>query len=312
MVGKHFIRKSNPEDFELGVRKQLKANDLNPLDPAPLIALAVGYSNSGHSSSAGVDATKLSVAYAQKALTLDSTLIDAYVILATFYLYQDWDFEKAENALNSCIELNSNIAPARYHKGWFLALTGEFDKAADEMKKAMEIDPLDPIIPGYLGWLYQYAEEYEKAIDAAKLTLAVDPNYVMAYYVWGTALTGLGKHDEAIEIHKKGVAIKPGFLCGLGMAYAAAGQPDKALEVAAKLETKSTGWSAWGLSQIYAQLGDKEKTLFWIESMVEKRQDFVPWIRHDPSYKFLYKDKRFREIVESLNLPKEDNLLSKK
>jgi tetratricopeptide (TPR) repeat protein len=312
MVGKHFIQKSNPEDFELGVRKLLKANDLNPLDPAPLLALAVGYSNSGHSSSAGVDATKLSVAYAQKALKLDSTLIDAYVILATFYLYQDWDFEKAENALNRCIEVNDNIAPARYHKGWFFALTGEFDKAADEMKKAMEIDPLDPIIPGYLGWLYQYAEEYEKAIDAAKLTLAVDPNYVMAYYVWGTALSGLGKHDEAIEMHKKGVAIKPGFMCGLGMAYAAAGQRDKALEVAAKLEKKTTGWSAWGLSLIYAQLGDKEKTLFWIESMVEKRQDFVPWISQDPYYNFIYKDKRFQEIVDRLNLPKKNNLLSKK
>ena len=210
MVGKHLIRKSNPEDFEKGVRKLLKANDLNPLDPAPLLALATGYSNSGHSSSAGVDATTLSVAYAQKALALDSNLIDAHVILATYYLYQEWDFQKAEYALNRCIELNPNIAPARYHKGWYLALTGEFDKAADEMKKAMVIDPLDPIIPGYLGWLYQYAEEYEKAIEAAKLTLQIDPNYVMGYYVWGTALSGLGKHDEAIQMHHKGVAIKPG------------------------------------------------------------------------------------------------------
>ncbi len=183
LVGKHLIGKSNPEDFELGVKKLLKANDLNPLDPTPLLTLAVGYSNSGHSSSAGVDATTLSVAYAKKALTLDSTLIDAYVILATYYLYQEWDFPKAENALNRCIELNPNIAPALYHKGWYLSLTGEFDKAADEMKKAMEIDPLDPIIPGYLGWLYQYAEEYEKAIEAAKLTLELDPNYVMGYYV---------------------------------------------------------------------------------------------------------------------------------
>jgi len=312
LVGKHFIHKSNPEDFELGVRKLLKANDLNPLDPAPLLALAMGYSNSGHSSSAGVDATKLSVAYAEKALSLDSNLIDAYVILASYYLYQDWDFQKAENALNRCIDVNPNVAPALYHKGWFLALTGEFDKAADEMKKAMEIDPLDPIIPGYLGWLYQYAEEYEKAIDAAKLTLELDPNYVMGYYVWGTALTGLGKHDEAIEINKKGVAIKPGFMYGLGMAYAAAGQRDKALEVAANLEKKPSGWNSCGLSLIYAQLGDKERTMFWIESMVEKRQDFVPWIRHNPAYKFLRKDKRFQEIVDRLNLPKEDNLPSKK
>ncbi len=123
-------------------------------------------------------------------------------------------------------------------------------------------------------------------------------------------MSGLGKHDEAIEMHKKGVAIKPGFLCGLGMAYAAAGQRDNALEVAAQLEKKPTGWNSWGLSLIYAQLGDKEKTLYWIESMLEKRMDFIPWLRHDPSYKFLYKDKRFKEIVDGLNLPPEHRLVS--
>ena len=132
----------------------------------------------------------------------------------------------------------------------------------------------------------------------------------MGYYVWGTALSGLGKHDEAIEMHQKGVAIKPRFLCGLGMAYAAAGQRDKALEVAAKLEEKSSGWNSWGLSLIYAQMEDKEKTIFWIKSMIEKRQDFVLWIRHDPSYKFRHKDKRFQEIVDGLNLPPENRVLS--
>lgn len=128
------------------------------------------------------------------------------------------------------------------------------------MIKAMDIDPLDPIIPGYLGWLYQFAERYEDAIAAAKRTLELDPNFVMGYYAMGVAYSGLGKHQEAIETHQKGVAISPVFLCGLGMAYAKAGQRDKALEIIAKLEKKPNGWRAGGLSQIYAILGDKENT----------------------------------------------------
>jgi AraC-like DNA-binding protein/tetratricopeptide (TPR) repeat protein len=303
MRGRHLINKSNPEDFEMGVKELKKANDLNPLEPAPYLALAQGYANSGHASAAGADATKLSVAYAQKALELDSTIADAYVILATYYLYQEWDFKKAEKVLKRCIELNPNIAPARYHNGWFLALTGKFDQAAQEMIKAMDIDPLDPIIPGYLGWLYQYAERYEDAIAAAKRTIELDPDFVMGYYAMGVAYSGLGKHQEAIETHQKGIAISPVFLNGLGMAYASAGQRDKALEVAAKLEKKPNAWRAWGLSQIYATLGDKENTIRYIELMVKLRQDFVPWIKQDPSYKFIYKDPRFMAIVKSLNLP---------
>lgn len=125
----------------------------------------------------------------------------------------------------------------------------------------------------------------------------------MGYYAMGVAYSGLGKHQEAIETHQKGVSISPVFLCGLGMAYAKADQRDKALEIIAKLEKKPNGWRAWGLSQIYAILGDKENTIRYIESMVQLRSDFVPWIKQDPSFKFIYKDPRFMAIVKSLNLP---------
>jgi AraC-like DNA-binding protein/tetratricopeptide (TPR) repeat protein len=303
MLGRHFLSKSNPGDFEKGVRELKKAIDINPLDPAPYLALAVGYGNAGHASAAGPDATKMARAYAQKVLQLDSTQADAHAILATWYLYQDWDFAKAEYHLKKAIELNPNIPSARYTQSWYLIMTGKNDEAIKEMKMAVEIDPLDPICIGYLGWAYMAIGKYEEAIRAADRTLEVDPNFTMGFFVKGWSLAELGKYDQAVEVHQKGIAIRPGFLCGLGRAYALAGQRDKALEIALRMKKNPNGWNAWGLSEIYAGLKDKENTLKWIESMITQRMDFVPWIESDRSYNFLHNDRKYRAIIKSLNLP---------
>ena len=303
MLGKHLVDKGTPEEFEKGVQELKKAADMDPLNPLTYLALAVGYSNSGHVSAAGADASKISVAYAQKALQLDSTLAEAHTMLATWYLYQVWDWQKAGHHLKKAIALNPNIPAARYTNGWYQAMLGNLAEAEKEMKMAVEIDPLDPICIGYLGWLYLYAKKWDKALNAADRTLEIEPDYTMGFFVKGCALAELGKHAEAIEVHKKGVAIRRGFQCGLGLAYALAGQKEDALKIAVELEKKTNAWNTWGLSLIYAALKDKEKTLQRIEEMYTLRMDFTPWIYRDPNMKFLSGDKRFKEIVRRLNLP---------
>ena len=131
-----------------------------------------------------------------KALELDSTLADAHVVLATRYLYTEWDFARAGYHLERAMELNHNSSTAYTHYGWFLALSGNLDGATKAMRKAIEIDPTDPLMQGYLAWLYLWMGKYEEAISEADKTLQIDPNYTMAYYVKGSAFAELGKYIE--------------------------------------------------------------------------------------------------------------------
>ena len=79
--------------------------------------------------------------------------------------------------------------------------------------------------------------------------------------VMGSAYAEMGMYYEAIEMHKKGLSISPDYESSLGVAYARAGQKDKALEVAAGIGKKYGCMVIMQLelAEIYAALGEKEK-----------------------------------------------------
>jgi TolB-like protein/tetratricopeptide (TPR) repeat protein len=301
--GEFYINQLTDEGFKTGLKFLNDAMAMDPADPLPYLKLALGYSNAGHAAGIGDEAANRAKSYALKALELDSTLSDAHVVLATRYLYTDWDFVKAEYHLKRAMELNPSSSTAYTNYGWFLVLLHKNDEAARAMETAIEIDPTDPLMQGYLAWMYLWTGRSREAITEAQKTIQVDPNYIMAYYVMGSAYSEMGMHFEAIEAHKKGLAISPGFEVGLGVAYARAGQKENALEVAAGMEKNIDKWNAWGLAEIYAALGDKDKSIYYLEEAYKLHQDFIPWIRFDNNLRILFDDPRFQGIVNRLNLP---------
>jgi tetratricopeptide (TPR) repeat protein/TolB-like protein len=302
--GREYMRRHTAEDFEKGVNSYNEAIKIDPADPLPYLGLSLGYSNAGHSSSLGEDALNKSKNYALKALELDSTLADAWVVLATHYLYTEWDFSDAKRAVIHAMKLNPNIASAHYTNGWILTLTNNVDEAVSEMKRAIEIDPTDLTSQDYLAWLYLYYGHYNEAIAEANKSFLLDPNDPLAYYLIGSSYSELGMNFEAIETHKKGLAISPGYESGLAIAYAKAGQRDKALEVVKEMEKYSdTWWYAWGLAEVYSVLGEKEKAIRNLETVYRLHGDFLPWMVSDLYFKPILNEPGFRDIVQRLNLP---------
>ena len=308
--GSYYMSQLTQEGFDKGVEYFEEAIAIDPADPEPYIGLALGYGSAGHG--AGIASLNMAKAYALKAIELDPdelhpNLADAHVVLAETYLYHDYDFVKAEHHLKRAIDLNPNSAPAHYTYGWYIALTNQVDEAADEMKKAMQINPLAPICPGYLAWMFQWFGRYEEAINYAEDALEINPNYPMSYYVLGMVYAELGRYEEAIDTLKKIYTPTSGYASGLGVAYALAGQKDKALEIAAEMEAQNMRWHTWGLADIYSALGDKDKAIYWVEEAYKLRHDFIPWIKNNPYYNKLADDPRFQDIVERLNLPEAES-----
>jgi tetratricopeptide (TPR) repeat protein len=120
----------------------------------------------------------------------------------------------------------------------------------------------------------------------------------------GSAYSEMGMHYEAIEMHKKGISLSPGYENGLGIAYARAGQKDQALEVLTEMAKGIDYWgSAFGMAEVYATLGEKEKAIDYLEIAFKLHGDFVPWMQVDWYFKPLLNEPRFREMVSKLNLP---------
>jgi tetratricopeptide (TPR) repeat protein len=303
--GVFYLNKLTPEGFTQGLKYMNQAIAIDPADPLTYLALALGYSNAGHASAAAEEAPELAKKYALHALELDSTLAEAYTVLATSYLYEDWDWAKTEDALKRSIKLNPNISSLHYTLGWYLCLTRQLREAEEEFKLAIKIDPLDPICTGYLSWFYLYTGHHKEAISMALKTLELDPNYTMAYYVSGSAYAEMGMFEKAIETHKKGIAISPDYIYGLGVAYARAGMRNEALAVATEIEKENNVWFIIGLADIYAVLGDKDKALQWLQVAYEQHIDFFPWIESMPYYSTLQNDLRFQKLSAVLDLPEQ-------
>jgi tetratricopeptide (TPR) repeat protein len=263
----------------------------------------VGYSSGGHVSALVPDAQDRAIAYAHQALALDSNLAEAYVVLAARSLYTDWDFTASERYLKRAMELNPNLALAHYNYGWLLMAGNHVDEAIAEFKETIEIDPINPYFVYNLGGLYGWIGRYEEAMAESQKALELNPNYPPGLHVLGKAYAGLGRYEEAIETHQKLSEISPGFKHDLAITYILAGQREKALEIANELEKINSKWNTWGLSEIYAVLGDHDQAIYWIEEAYKRRLDFIPWFKYNAYFKTLNDDPRFQEIIQRLNLP---------
>jgi hypothetical protein len=62
-------------------------------------------------------------------------------------------------------------------------------------------------------------------------------------------------------------------------------------------------WYAWGLAEVYAVLGEKDKAINNLETVYKLHGDFLPWMVADLYFKPLLNDPRFKDIVKRLNLP---------
>jgi len=303
LQGIFYINKLTPEGFAQGLKYLNEAVDLDPNDPLPYLGLALAYSNTSHASDLTADGPRMSYEYALKALSLDSTLAEAYTVLATKYLYGDWDFPATEKALEKSIALNPNIASLRYTLGWYSLLKGDIKNAEEEMKRAVEIEPLDPFCIGYQAWFYLFIGRYDESVQASLKALELDPNYPMALYTLGSSYAEKGMFDEAIKAHKKGLTFASYFKYGLGIAYARAGMKKEAYEIAIEIEKENSPWDIVGLSELYAVLGDNDKAIQYVQAMYDNHDQFIPWLQQDLYLSTLQDDPRFKKFVSKINLP---------
>jgi hypothetical protein len=54
---------------------------------------------------------------------------------------------------------------------------------------------------------------------------------------------------------------------------------------------------------LYAQLGDREKALSFLEQGFREHSPLLLWIQLDPAYDFLHGDERYRSIIQRVGLP---------
>src|SRR5262249_54536470 len=244
-------------------------------------------------------------AAATKALALDETLAEAHVALADVALYHDCRLDKAAAHYERGLALDPGRAASHHAYAGFLSAQGRHDEAIAAMETARRLDPLSAAVNGDVGWYFYMARRYDEAISCYRRTLELEPGlrWVRAFLVDALARAGRWSEarDEALVVMRRPSG------------------PSDDLERVRRLDAHEAVREFWRatarraeqsnrpdaefVAVRYAQLGDGERALMWLERAVEVRARWViALLGSEPAFDPIRSDPRLRSLRRRVGL----------
>lgn len=247
--------------------------------------------------------------YADKALELDETIAEGHIAKAMAYLYYEWKWQQAYDALQKAIELNPSRVEAYDLLGFYYIAHNEKPKAVKVLEQAEQIDPLSPTIIRSLGMMYMFSERFDDAVRQAEKLLEMNPEMRSAIELkaWAIGMNGDWQTSLVLfeEVHRlTGHPLKG--LMGLGVAYARCGMTDKAMECIHKLELRQQqepdSVVDGDLAAVWLGIGDIDKVFSYLNECIDKRMGPVACFIEYPPYKVVKADPRFYDLKHRMGI----------
>ncbi len=313
LKGRYFWNKGSADSLKTGIEYFEQAIDKDPGYAPSYAGLAECYNELGTFIYAPPKETfPKAKAAATKALEIDDSLAEAHAALGYAEWHWEWDKTAAEREFRRAIELNPNSSVAHHRYGIFLSHLGRFNEGLAEGTHARDLDPLSPIITAYLGYDYLAARRYDESISEFRKAVALDPNLALAQeaIAWIYALQRMYPQaiTESEKVPKEALTVtaENQFLAlSLAWVYAVAGrraEPEKIVEDFKKLSSREY-IDPYAIAEVYAGLGDKNRTFEWLEKGYQVHSISMVWLRADPFWDNMRSDPRFQDLLRRVGLP---------
>jgi DNA-binding winged helix-turn-helix (wHTH) protein/TolB-like protein/Flp pilus assembly protein TadD len=303
MKGRYFLNKRTGDGFGKAIEYFEQAIAKDPGYALAFAGVADGYSLlvNYHQSSPEAGFTKAREA-ATRALQLDDSLAEAHTSLAKIHHLYDWDWEAAEQEFRRAIELNPDYATTHQWYGEYLISMGRFDEAKAEMARALELDPFSPAINTAQGFPYYFNHEYDEAIAAYKKALELDPDNDNAHWRLNIAYIQKRLYDEAMAEDILSYNRDPQVQERVKAAYAVRSFKEYWKLSVSKPEAELEQCCVRYIAMIYADLGDKNNTLKWLEKAYRVRSHLLVDLKVEPLWDDLRADPRFKDLLRRMRL----------
>ena len=254
------------------------------------------------------DAYPQAEAAARRAIALDPTLAAPHATLGYVLTYFQLDWAQAEAEFRRAIAADPGYSVAHQWYANLLTVAGRFAEAEREFRAAQEADPLSVIATAALGWGFHLAGKREAALAQCQRTVALAPEFTLAHLWGGMALEELGRHREARDWIGRADSLSRGSaLTRLTLAHALAssgtrGGADSARAIVAEFEARRARGEylpAYEIAKVHLALGDRSKTLRWLETTVEDRSHSRAYFGVDPQLRSIRGDAEFEVVLRS-------------
>jgi len=244
--------------------------------------------------------------FAEKALRLDDTSAEAYLLIADMRDIFEWDFKGAEEYYNRSLEMNPNYATARSWYAMYLASQRRFDEAIKEARHSAKLDPLAPAVISNVAWIYEKAGLEDSALIYIREMLDIDSTIPITHAILGKVYLKKKMFPEAIAEQQLAISLGDSTtLADLAITYARSGDMGKARETLVHIIRYSNGkyMSASSIAAVYCVLGDKTRALESLERAYEERDAALAYMKiFSPVYDLVRSEPQYQELLKKVGL----------
>ena len=272
--GRGYASSKGSKDQDLAIKLFQKAVVLDPGFVRAWIKLAQSSANFSMYGKGGKRCQKIAAEAAKRATELapdyaESHMANGYAFLA------GKQYAAAETEFFEAIERNPKLSIAYHYLARSAYHQGQLDKALKYFNKSTELNSDDYESPLLAVPIYEKSHDQDNAlrmseigVDRVKQYLEDYPNNQRAYYLGSSALAKLGENELAKKWAERAYQLAPD-------------------DVATR----------YNLACFYANIGDHEKALDFLENSITSRS----WIENDPDLEPLHGHPRFQAVLDALH-----------
>jgi len=309
LKGIYYKNRVHPDNLRKGIEYLQKATEKDPNFALAYVEMGNIYESYAAVGLLSPDEVYPKVKAALKrAMEIDDSLGEAHTLAANISTWYDWDWIAAEKDYQRAISLNPGLESAHANYSTYLFIQGRFDEALSEIKVAQELNPLNPISYAWSSQIYRCAGRPDEAMEQIQKAMEIGPNSPMVLFHASWLYFDKGMFQEVIETLQKSYELSGGTFqwahCGLGAAYALAGQKDKAEKVLQELlEDRKSGYvPCMSIANNYLCSGNMDKALEWLEKAYEQHDYLIPLLKVFKGFDVFGQHPRGQALLKKMNL----------
>ena len=244
-------------------------------------------------------------------------------------------FREAFAAADRAVALAPDLAEAYSGRAFLRLSTFDVAGAESDLKRALELDPNDPTVHRRSGFAHEARGEGEAAIASLRRAVELDPLDGNSVDALASALRDVGRLDESLATYRRLRTFAPNFNDGNVVAVGAIleqqghlaearaecsrstepdariclalvdwkdGHRERALGALEALGHAIPGHSADSIASAYAEIGDRDRALTWLERAAKARARGLTPLRSLPEWAPYRTDPRFVAVLRELHL----------
>jgi TolB-like protein/Tfp pilus assembly protein PilF len=222
-------------------------------------------------------------AAAERAVALAPDIGETHIVLAQIRALLLLDYAGAAPEFERALALKPGSAQVQSAFAAFSSLLGQHEPAVEAARRAVLLNPLDVGVHIMLGQCLLEARRYKEALGVLEGAKSLSPGSHYVQSLITEALLASGRVQQAQQLcESRTTPIDEDFRhhC-LALAYHALGRQADASEELERLRTLNGDASAYGFAEIYAQWGDKSKSLQWLGTAEQLRAPSLQLLRVD-------------------------------